>query len=325
MKTLQRIDVQILRELLKDGRKSFRDIAKECNTVDDVIRARYKELKKADVIVGATIQFNFQKLGYSGVASTNLSVESQDFENTLDRLGKISNIRSVTPLYNSPFNISAIFTLKELSDLECMKQVLCRQNRITSIRTFIWTDVRNIPENIFGNSAENEGYKAFLESTLLRTQKETPNIDESDMRIIDLLSVNGRLPFSNIARQIGSSTATVSRKYERLKNNNLIKVSIQINPAKVGFQCILAINLSLANPDETNEVTNRLSEITGVSYILKISGSYDLSLSALVKDCNDIIEINKQILKIPNIKGIEANLRPLPKSWPTPRQYISTL
>ncbi|HLN89742.1 MAG TPA: Lrp/AsnC family transcriptional regulator, partial [Candidatus Binatia bacterium] len=65
MNGLQPIDVTILQELLKDGRKSFTTIAKECNTSKDVIWNHYRELKKAGIIVGATIQFNYQKFGYS--------------------------------------------------------------------------------------------------------------------------------------------------------------------------------------------------------------------------------------------------------------------
>jgi hypothetical protein len=45
---------------------------------------------------------------------------------------------------------------------------------------------------------------------------------------------------------------------------------------------------------------------------------------ALVKDCQGIIAINDEIVKIPNIKKIDAALRQIPPCWPGPRQYIST-
>jgi Lrp/AsnC family transcriptional regulator, regulator for asnA, asnC and gidA len=323
MKDLEPIDIKILRELLKDGRKSFTAIAKECQTSDDIIGDRFKELEKAGIIVGATIQFNFKKLGYSGVASTMINVESQDLEDTLGRISKIPDIRSVSVLYNSPFNISAVFTLKDLGDLERVKQVVCRQNRINAIRTYIWTDVKNMVENIFGDSTEKNNHKTPVKNPQLNNQ-ENMNIDEIDTKIINLLSENGRLAFSKIAQQVGASTATVARKYERLRNHNLIKVSIQINPKQLGYQSILTVNLLLSDPNEMNETVEKLSKIPGVTYILKISGVFDISFVALVKDCKSIFEINDQILKIPHIKGIEANLRLLPDAWPTQRQYITT-
>ena len=262
MKELEPIDIKILQELLRDGRKSFTAIAKQCQTSDDAIRTRFKELEKACIIVGATIQFNFKKFGYSGVASTMINVESQDLKETLNRILMIPNIRSVSALYNSPFNITVVSTLKDLSDLERVKQVVCRQNRVNAIRTYIWTDVRNIAENIFGEYKEENDHKTLVQSAKLNDQ-ENVDIDKIDTKIINLLTKNGRLTFSKIAQQVGASTATVARKYERLKNENLIKVSIQINPALLGFQSILTINLLLADPNEVNEIADRLSEIPG--------------------------------------------------------------
>jgi len=92
----------------------------------------------------------------------------------------------------------------------------------------------------------------------------------------------------------------------------------------LGYQAILDVGVALSNQSETKEIVEKLSRIHGVSYLVKISGNYDLSVVALVKDCRDIIEINEEIVKIPNIKRIEATLKPLPPRWPGPRQYIST-
>ena len=132
------------------------------------------------------------------------------------------------------------------------------------------------------------------------------------------------MPFSKIAKEMGLSTNTIVRRYEKLTKNNVIKVSIQVNPLEIGFQAILDLNLALSNQSETDEIADKLSQIPGVSYIVKLGGNSDLLVVALVKDCKDIIAINDDIVKIPNIKKIEATLRQIPPCWPGPRQYIST-
>ena len=322
MKEPDAVDIKILQELLKDGRKSFRAIAQKCQLNENVIRSRFEELRKAGIIVGATVQYNFKRFGYSGVSLTMINVDSQYLAETYDRLRSIPDIRNVRILYNSPFNIQVIFTLKGLSDLEQVKQEVCKKNRINNIRTYIWTDVRNIPENTLGITT------TILESNqLVITGDQTDvstDFNETDVKIIDLLAKDGRLAFSKIAREVGSSTATVARKYEELRSKNLIKISIQIDFVKLGYQGIFSANLLLCDPNEANDVADKLSVIPGVSYILKMSGAHDLSFVGLVKDCKSIYEINDQIMKIPNIKGIETNLRPMPNAWPTPLQYITT-
>jgi len=320
MKELEQIDIKILKMLLKDGRRSFLEIATQCHTSNNVIGAHYKELTKAGIIVGATIQFNYQKFGYHGLATIMMNVESQNLTNVFSRISEIPEMHMFR-YYNSVYNIAAISTLKNMSDLEHVKQIINKNNKINEFKTYLWVDVRNIPENILSDPSDPQ-YDYICPP--INNQENFQKIDQIDLKIIDALTLNGRLPFRQIAQQIGASTTTISRRYERLKKNNLIKTSIQINALKLGYQSILEVSLALADQNEINELANKLSRIAGVSYLVKISGNYDLSVVALVKDCNDVIKINDAILQIPNIKKMEATLRSLPGAWPGKRQYIST-
>lgn len=319
MKDLEKTDITILRMLLKDGRKSFTSIARECDTSSDVVWAHYNELKRTGIIVGATTQFNYQKFGYTGLAAIMLSVEPQSLEEVFDRISRFPNILAYR-YYNSVYNIWAVSILKNLNELERIKQGINKQSEINEFKTFLWTDCRNTPENILGCASEA---KKLAISTQTGTQK-PPVIDEIDMKIIDALTINGRLAFRKLAEQIGISTTTIARRYENLEKNNYIKVSIQINPLELGFQNILEISLAIRDQREINETADKLSRIPGVSYLVKISGTFDLSVTILVKDCRSIVDVNDQIIKIPNIKRMEAALRPLPSIWPGQRQYIST-
>ncbi len=328
MHTLDEIDVKILVELLKDGRKSFTDIAKQCNKSKDVICNHYKELKNAGIIVGSTIQFNYSKFGYSAVAVIMLSLDSQYIPETLEHLKTIPNIFSFCNYNSPPYSIIVISTLKDLRDLDYAKEIMSKQNQTNEIKTSLWTDVRNIPENVLEGDFEKETKNADEKGSHAQIDIDFHDIlvkiDEIDLQIVERLSQNGRMPFSKIAQEIGVSTDNISRRYEKLVKNNFIKVSIQFNPVKLDYQCILAINVAVADQRETNKIVDKLSKIKGVSYIVKLSGNYDLSLVALVKSSEEIIEINEKITEIPNIKKIEASLRKIPLFWPGPRQYIST-
>jgi Lrp/AsnC family transcriptional regulator for asnA, asnC and gidA len=324
MKDLEEIDVKILKELLKNGRKRFTTIAEECHTSKDIIWKHYKDMTQAGIIVGATIQFNYPNFGYSGVAMIMLSVESQYVTDVFVRLKKIPDVDSFR-YYNATHNLVAISRLKSLRDLERVKEIISKQSIIDEIKTFLWTDVRNIPENILAGTFENKTEKANESSQAgADAQKSSVKIDEIDMQIVEKLTKNGRLPFSKIAQEIGASTDTVARRYGKLRKNNFIKVSIQINPLELGYQAILDLNIALANQSKTKEVVDKLSKIPGVAYLVKISGNYDLLVTALVKDCKDIIAINEEIAKIPYIKRLEAAMRQVYPAWPGPRQYIST-
>ncbi len=325
MAKIDDVDTKILKELLKDGRKSFASIAKEINLTKVAIAKRYQEMKKAGVIVGATIQYNYQKFGYSGVAMIFLSVESLHVDDVLEHLQKIPSIAGFR-YFNSVYNLAAISMLRNLRDLEYVKEVMSRESPALEIKTYVWTDVRNTPENIFPNTLEREHQSHIEKSSIVerRNVENTSRLDELDTQIVEKLTKNGKASLREIAQELRVSTDTIARRYENLRINNYIKVSIQINPLELGFQAILDIKIALSLQNQTNCIADKLAQITGVSYLVKISGDYDLLVSALVRDCYDIIRINEEIARIPHIKKMEATMRKVRSFWPGPRQYIST-
>ena len=58
----------IIQELTKDGRKSFRAIAKELGVSTQSIMRRYNEMKADGTIVISSITVNLERLGYEGSA-----------------------------------------------------------------------------------------------------------------------------------------------------------------------------------------------------------------------------------------------------------------
>ncbi len=332
MKCTPEIDVQILKALLYDGRRSFTDLADELGTTKDVIWNHYTELKNNGVIVGSTVQLNFQKCGFTGVAMILLSVDSQDIASTLEHLTNLSGFGGFRH-YNSPYNLSVITQLKSLNELEVSKQKISRQNKVNNMKTYFWCDVRNIPENIIPENfalgkairySESKYVKKMV--PLTSVNGDIVGIDDTDRQIIDKLTVHGRASFNSIAHEIGVSTDTVSNRYSILRKKNLVKVVVQVDPRTLGFQAILDLNIALNDPNELERVVDHASAIPGVSHLAKISGDFDLTITALVGDCNDIIRINKGIVEIPNIKKLEGTLRDLSRypQWPGRRQFMST-
>jgi len=323
MKDLEDIDVKILKELLKDGRKSFTTIAEECHTSKDIIWKHYSEMKKAGIIVGATIQYNYPCFGYEGIASIRLSVGSQHLNELFEQLTKIPNIRPFR-IYNSAYNIGVFATIKNLKDLDNIKEMLIRRHPIIASKTYIWIDVRNTPENLSLCFAQNNGQVEEKKPREKCVNNSRVKLDEIDIQIVEELNKNGRAPFSRIGQSIGVSTDTVTRRYARLVHNGFIKVSIQINPLLLGYKAILNFCIAFLSQNKMEMVMENLSKIPNVTYIVKISGDYDFKVVALVKDIEEMYAINEEIMKMPDIGRIEVDMRKIPPMWPGPRQYIST-
>jgi DNA-binding Lrp family transcriptional regulator len=133
------------------------------------------------------------------------------------------------------------------------------------------------------------------------------------------------MSFTRIAQEMKLSTDTVLKRYYKLKKNRSIKVSIQINPNKIGYKSILDFNVAFTTPGNFSDaIIESLARIQDVIIITKTSGDFDLQVTAMIRDIPQSFAIQDQISRICGITKIETSARKIPDKWPTPQQYIST-
>jgi DNA-binding Lrp family transcriptional regulator len=323
---LTELDSKILQNLLMDGRTGYDEIAKKCKASKNKVWKRCKSMKERGIITGATIQMNFGHFGFDALVTLLISVDAQDIEQAMEFIEKTTEVRAYRQ-YNNIYNIRAVATLKNLNELDHIKQIIKRKIPTVGLKTYVWTGVRNIPENL--NLAANKDFNATKQQNSIKPDVkpfERVTIDELDQQIAGKLTLDGRCSFTEIAKEIGVSTDTVVKRYHRLRQMGSIKVSVQINPNKVGYTQILDFNLSFTTLGGLSDtVVEALSKIPDIIIITKTSGDFDLQLTAMVRDVAQTFAIQDQIARISGVTKIEATSRKIPDKWPTPLQYISTL
>lgn len=323
---INELDSKILKKLLQDGRSGYNEIAEECGISENNVWKRCKAMKKEGIIKGATVQINFNHFGYDALATLLISVEAHQMERVMEFVGKITEVRAYRQ-YNSVYNIRAIATLSDLNELDHVKQIIKLKLPTTGLKTYIWTGIRNIPENLNLAGALQDTHRQEQLSVNKGIYKPVENyvIDELDKQISEKLTLDGRASFRKIAKEIGLSTDTVVKRYHKLKESGTIKVSIQINPNMIGYSAILDFNIAFTAADGlSNTIVESLATIPDVIVITKTSGDYDLQLSAMIRDTKHMLDLQDQIAKVPGITKIEGSLRRIPDKWPSAKQYIST-
>lgn len=324
---ISELDSRILEILLKDGRTGYDSIAEECDEPKNKIWKRCKSMEKKGVIKGATVQINFEQLGYAALATLLISIEAHQLEQVMGFAEKITEVRTYRQ-YNNVYNLRAIATLRDLNELDNIKQLLKRKLPTTGLKTYIWAGVRNMPENLsLTHTSKNNIIENKRNSSQpLHKKGNEIMIDDIDKQIIEKLTINGRASFTKIARELDLSTDTVAKRYHRLVENGTIKVSVQINPVVIGYNSILDFNIAFTTSNGFMEnVIEALSEIPDVIVITKTSGDYDLQLTAMVRDLAQSFVIQDQISRVSGITKMEPSARKIPDRWPTPQQHISTV
>jgi DNA-binding Lrp family transcriptional regulator len=319
------LDSRILKILLVDGRTGYDAIAKACGEPKNKVWKRCRAMEKKGIITGATVQINFAPFGNVALATILISIEAQQMEQAMGFTDKITEVRAYRQ-YNSIYNVRAVATLKDLNELDHVKQMIKWKLPITGLKTYIWAGVRNMPENLNFTGKKNsvEIGKQSLDPLINKVTKEV-EIDDVDRQIMEKLATEGRMSFTKIAKEIGLSTDTVAKRYRRLEKNGIIKVSIQINPNVIGYCAIMDFNIAFtASEGLTETIVESLSRIPDVIVITKTSGDYDLHLTAMVRDIAQSFDIQDEIARVCGITKIEASARKIPDRWPTPMQHITT-
>jgi Lrp/AsnC family transcriptional regulator for asnA, asnC and gidA len=314
--SITQTDAKILIDLLKDGRKSFTQIAKECGEKKSTISKRFQELEKSSVVVGSTIQLDYGVAGYNAVGNIEFKIKPLYLEKAIDEIQKVPDIYHAMRIGLNAVNVVA--TLKTINEFNRLKEMIMRFPTVTELNTNVWMGIRNIPSNL----KLTEDYKPVLITT--KTTLAPIELDEVDRRIIDMLSKNGRAPFASIASEVGVATNTVIRKYKRLKENGVINTSIQINPLMLGYRAIVAFNLAFNSESNILSIVDELSLLPNIYLMIKTSGQYDLSVRCLIRDLSQLFYLQDAIAGISEVSKSQTFVRAVQPVFPSPRQYIST-
>ncbi|WP_322044359.1 Lrp/AsnC family transcriptional regulator [Paraburkholderia sp. J67] len=109
---LDTLDYQIVRELQEDGRRAFREIARNVNVPEATVRTRVKRLQDLGILQILAFT-NPSKLGQAKLALLFVEVDPQDHDRTVDNLGRWSEVSYLSTI---------------LGDADLCVQVLCRDD-----------------------------------------------------------------------------------------------------------------------------------------------------------------------------------------------------
>jgi DNA-binding Lrp family transcriptional regulator len=286
----------------------------------------FGKMEEMGIITGATIHINYDIFGFKAVTHILINVDSQQEDQLVSYLQKMPEVYS---FYSRGIkgNWDVVVILKTLEQLNAIKDQFKRRFSIVEMRTAIWTDVKEMNYNlgITSGNAENQEAGTNYHVKIQRSCPQSMILDQIDQKIADKLSENGRMSMETLGREIGISSETVKRRYEKLKKNGALKVTIQVNPNKIGYQA-MCVFFTVTSHENSLAIIEKIVDIPNIISIMKTTGDYDLQIWAMVKDLSQFFSVQEQLGKIQGITKMDIELSSLEKweKWPSPRQYIST-
>ncbi|HID33120.1 MAG TPA: Lrp/AsnC family transcriptional regulator [Anaerolineae bacterium] len=130
--------------------------------------------------------------------------------------------------------------------------------------------------------------------------------DDLDLAILEHLRSDGRKPYTEIAQALSVSEGTVRNRVARLIEKGVMQIVGLIDPLRMGYDAPAIIGVNVQNAD-IDDVARAIARFPEVSYLIMVSGGYDLIVEVICKDRGHFIQfLNQKLRKIPGVAQTQS-------------------
>jgi Lrp/AsnC family transcriptional regulator for asnA, asnC and gidA len=132
-------------------------------------------------------------------------------------------------------------------------------------------------------------------------------IADIDYKIIRMLQRNGRIPNTEIAKQLGISEATVRNRLQTLIKEEHIQVLAVVNPIRLKTGIAGNIRIQVEK-SKIEYVARELSKLDALWYISQLMGKEDFDAEYYVSSQSELGGLMDSINRIDGIVDVHASL-----------------
>jgi Lrp/AsnC family transcriptional regulator for asnA, asnC and gidA len=134
--------------------------------------------------------------------------------------------------------------------------------------------------------------------------QDLPNIDHLDRQILSKLVEDGKMPYTDIAKQLFVSSGTIHVRMKKMEQMGIVKgSSLLIDYSKLGYDITAFLGIYLDKSSLYDDVADALGAIPEIVEANYTTGLYSVFVKIICKDTNHL----RQVLhdKIQKISGVQ--------------------
>jgi Lrp/AsnC family leucine-responsive transcriptional regulator len=132
------------------------------------------------------------------------------------------------------------------------------------------------------------------------------SLGKIDRNILRLLQKDGRISYTDLAREVGLSVTPCIERVKRLERNGyILGYTAQVCPEKLNAGLVVFVQIRLNHTSQKNfeEFRRSVLDLENVQSCFLVSGNYDYLLKARVADMGAYRELlGHRILKLPAVQ-----------------------
>jgi len=127
-------------------------------------------------------------------------------------------------------------------------------------------------------------------------------VEEIDRRIVSLLSRNGRMSFTELARQAGLSVSAVHQRVRRLETDGVITGYVALcNPDVIGLPLTAFVSIKPFDQAAPDDVPDKLKDLGAIEACHSVAGEENYILKVRVGSPHDLEDLLQVIRTLANV------------------------
>jgi Lrp/AsnC family leucine-responsive transcriptional regulator len=127
-------------------------------------------------------------------------------------------------------------------------------------------------------------------------------VEEIDRRIVSLLSRNGLMSFTELARQAGLSVSAVHQRVRRLETDGVITGYVALcNPDVIGLPLTAFVSIKPFDQAAPDDVPDKLKDLEAIEACHSVAGEENYILKVRVGSPRDLEDLLQQIRTLANV------------------------
>jgi DNA-binding Lrp family transcriptional regulator len=141
-------------------------------------------------------------------------------------------------------------------------------------------------------------------------------MDDLDLAIIERLTLDARMSFRKIAKELNVSADTILNRYAALKKQGIIQGStIVLDPHKIGYHAMVAFLIDVSPsqtgnaqtpPIESSKILEEIIRMPNIIVATKCVGDHDLLAIGVVFGFEHLIKVRDDIATMAGIRDIQT-------------------
>jgi Lrp/AsnC family transcriptional regulator for asnA, asnC and gidA len=131
-------------------------------------------------------------------------------------------------------------------------------------------------------------------------------LDNTDRAIVAHLQYDGRMPFTDIAAEVGLSEGSVRRRVKQMVDDGVLQIVGIVEPQYLEWQAAAMVCINVL-PGQIEAAAQQIAQFPEVTYLFMASGGFDLFVEVYCRNREHFASfLSGQLQKVPGVERTET-------------------